>query len=157
MAVLGYAAASGAVAAGLEASRTWPPEAGRRAYEELRAGYRDGDRLFVNFGAAYGYEFYKSTLLGDVPGLRSHVASRMTALADQRRANLCRGLKLWGTEARAGERVWFLSAHVPHVSRIYQDVLRSLGRVDVVLARERQSLVRVDLDKSFAELRCPRR
>jgi hypothetical protein len=139
----------------LEAAMAWPNPQGRAVFSALAASYREGDTVYLNYGAFYPVRYHGlPPARGGMP-YSIGTPSFFEGIQDQSIAGLCRSLVERCQAHKKGERLWFVSTHVPFAYRSYEALLPDVADVKVVIAQRRQSLVRVDLHKFLRKLDCP--
>jgi hypothetical protein len=148
-------ALNGPFHAQLAQAQRWPPEQGGDAFRLLGEHYQDGDTAFVNYAAYYTYRFHALAGEGPLADVTIATQSWNTALRDNAMGTLCRMIKRHVGSRAKGERLWFVSTHVPHAHVFYQELFRTIADVELVLGEQKQSLTLVTLQKRLDRLGCP--
>lgn len=137
-----------------EGLRTWPISQGRESFQKLAEDFTTGDRLRFGYGSYFTLKFYGNTTFAENKDLSEIDFHRKDSLIDKSAERLCEGLQKTSDSIEPGTRVWFVSTHAPDAYRHYQSVLPQVGDVRTHVAKSRESLVSVVLEKPFTSLDC---
>ncbi|MFN2424825.1 MAG: hypothetical protein ABR587_00110 [Candidatus Binatia bacterium] len=131
----------------------WPlrPDA-RVVLEILARDYVDGDRLFLNDGSVHTFALYAPAYFPAGSPLRSQETDWRTVLRNRSITELCSHLMLRAGDLEAGQTVWFASAHTGYAARYYNELLRRVGKVEILVDERAACLVRVRLDSPMRKL-----
>lgn len=137
-----------------ENGRRWPlrPDA-RVVLETLARDYDGNAPLFLNDGIAHTFALHAPQAFPAGFPLRDYRADWHTALRDRNLTELCFHLMLRAAHLREGETAWFASGHTGYAARYYNELLRRVGKVDLLVNERAACLVRVRLEKPMERLR----
>jgi len=137
-----------------ENGRRWPlqPDA-RLVFEALGREYRGNEPLFLNDGIAHTFALYAPVVFPTGSPLQAHKADWQGAIRNRNLTELCFHLMLKSGHLQAGETVWYASGHTGFAGRYYYELLRRVGKVDLLVDERAACLVRVQLEKPMDSMR----
>ncbi len=153
--VLATLTLSSPLRAQLASARAWPDEQGQDVLRLLAEHQQPGEAMYLNYGAYYTYRFHSMKPGSPAARTTTKTVSWNTALRDNSMRKLCASLKGATVGHRKGDRLWFVSTHVPHAHIFYKELLRNIADVELVLGEMHQSLTSATLKKPLSRLACP--
>lgn len=109
--------------------------------------------MLLNDGIAHTFALYAPAYFPPGSPLHAYRADWSTALRNHSVTELCFHLMLRAGELEAGRTVWFASAHTGYAARYYFELLRRIGKVEILVDERAACLVRVRLTSPMKQLR----
>lgn len=132
----------------------WPLRPDTRVvFEILARDYHEGEALFLNDGIAHPFALYAPAYFPAGSALHTHKADWNDALRNRSVTELCFHLMLRASHLQAGQTAWFASAHTGYAARYYNELLRRVGKVDILVDERAACLLRVRLDAPMTKLK----
>lgn len=131
-----------------------PEDPGKRSFQLLASLYKPGDKIKFGFGYEFIFLVHKEDAFKDIPKLMAigpRKLRRLHRLGDRSADQLCNSFQTMSQDLLEGDRVWILSRRI----QPYQQVLKSLGKLELLIAERRQGLMLLSLEKLPATLDCP--
>ena len=137
-----------------ENGRRWPlrPDA-RPVFETLARDYDSSAPLFLNQGIAHTFVLHAPEFFPPGSPLLSQGRDWKEAMRNHNLTELCAQMMLRAGNLQAGQTAWFASAHTGYAARYYEELLRRVGKVEILVDERAACLVRVRLDAPMGKLR----